>query len=242
MLIKALKLICRAEFKKLWSLASINYSYYAALCETKLFDKKYNVKTLGKVPVKELGLTEEEAAHAVYYQPSPIKTLRRILNIIGVNRNFIFIDLGCGLGRTLVVAAEFEFAAVYGVELSEKLFKGLRDNVNSLNKAGLKTKNFNALLLDAKDFTFPRSDTILYLYNPFSESVLRKVLENLKAMHEETGKCVYIIYFNPKHKNVLSEFDQFRLVYSGIPCSDNQNRNNLSTAIYTSMNVPELDF
>lgn len=65
-------------------------------------DLRYHTNTGCFVPVERLGLGER-APDAVWYQPSSVRQLRKIVHRSGVNpADYTFVDLGCGKGRVLV--------------------------------------------------------------------------------------------------------------------------------------------
>jgi len=73
-----------------------------------------------------------------------------------------------------------------GVEFVDELVEVARTNL-----AKRQITNAVVLHVDAADFDFPDSDLVVYLYNPFSQEVLRKVVANLKA---GCLKRLYVIY------------------------------------------------
>src|SRR5687768_14593420 len=74
------------------------------------FDKKYGVMTSGVTESSEAGIVDETARSlAVGYVPTRELVIRHILTNTtrGLNLGqYSFIDLGCGKGRTLIVAAQ----------------------------------------------------------------------------------------------------------------------------------------
>jgi len=120
---------------------------------------------------------EQELVDAVRFLPEP-------------PQGFTFIDLGCGKGRTLLVASELGFRQVIGVEFAHELAQTARRNLAKMGFA-----NAVVLDLDAADFHFPNSDMVVYLYNPFSIEVMRKVLANLR---KSNAKRLYVIYRAPE--------------------------------------------
>ena len=105
-------------------------------------------------------------------------------------RDLTFVDLGCGKGRALMVAANLGFKTIIGVEFVHELAETARKN---LQKLGLT----DAVVVesDAANYRFPESDMVIYLFNPFSAEVMQKVVANLK---ESLSKKLYIIYVNPQ--------------------------------------------
>ena len=95
-----------------------------------------------------------------------------------------------GKGRNLIAAGLLGFRKLIGVEFVPELARIARTN---LAKAGVK----NAVIAntDAADFRFPSEELVLYLFNPFSEEVMRRVLDNLREAFPAGG---FIIYNNPR--------------------------------------------
>jgi len=101
-----------------------------------------------------------------------------------------FIDLGCGKGRVLLVAANFGFKQVIGVEFSHELAEIAKKNLRKMGIA-----NAAVVQTDAAKYRFPDSDMVVYLFNPFSEEVMQTVISNLR---ESLAKKIYVIYVNPR--------------------------------------------
>jgi SAM-dependent methyltransferase len=100
------------------------------------------------------------------------------------------IDLGCGKGRTLLVGSKLGFKQMIGVKFMREFVEIARTNL-----ARRRIANAVVLHVDAADLDFPDSNTVVYLYNPFSQEVLRKVVANLKA---GCLKRLYVIYKGPQ--------------------------------------------
>ena len=56
---------------------------------------------------------------------------------------------------------------------------------------------------DARGFQFPAEPTVLYLFNPFPEHVLKTVLANLRESLEVSPRRVFVIYHNLVHERVF---------------------------------------
>ena len=80
-------------------------SYIADL----IFDLRYGTNTAAWVSLKRLNIRSENLSRAVDYQPTQILPLRRLLKEMEIPRDKVFVDLGCGKGRVLLVAAEAVF-------------------------------------------------------------------------------------------------------------------------------------
>nr|WP_239080348.1 class I SAM-dependent methyltransferase [Actinoplanes brasiliensis] len=118
-------------------------------------------------------------------------------------REFTLIDLGCGKGRTLVLAAEHGFGAVIGVELDDRL-----SHIARANTAGLPAAT--VLTTDAVDYAFPADPSVVFLFNPFGAATLASVVANLEASLKATPRRLIVAYFNPVHRSVLDDSPAFR--------------------------------
>ncbi|MGH3165366.1 MAG: hypothetical protein ACRDN0_05660, partial [Trebonia sp.] len=67
---------------------------------------------------------------------------------------------------------------------------------------------------DAADYRFPEGDIVLFLFNPFSQEVMSKVIANLG---ESLARKIYVIYFAPVCAALLDASGFLRRVGGGIP-------------------------
>lgn len=163
---------------------------------TEDFDLKYGTDTGGVEPLWKFKICSPNARFGASYQATQEEELAVAVNFLDEDlKAFTFIDLGCGKGRTLLVATKFGFKQVIGVEFVAELAEIARRNL-----AKMRTANAVVLHADAADFHFPDSDSVIYLYNPFSQEVLRKVVANLR---ECCSKRLYVMYKFPQCAEVF---------------------------------------
>jgi SAM-dependent methyltransferase len=117
---------------------------------------------------------------------------------------FCFIDLGSGKGRTLLMASEYPFRQIIGVELLPDLNKIAQDNIRKFQSDRQKCFNVGSICADALDFRFPLEPIVLYLFNPFPRSVLERVIVNLERSLDQTRGPVFVLYHNPLLEQAIS--------------------------------------
>ena len=160
------------------------------------FDVRYGVDTGGIEPLWKFTIRSPNARFGVRHQPTSEQDLVDAVNCLDEDpRSYIFIDLGCGKGRTLLVAAKLGFKQVIGVEFAREFVQIARAN---LAKMGV----FNGEVIhdDAADYQFPDSDFVLYLYNPFSHEVMRTVVANLRG---SGASKIFVMYYDPQCADLL---------------------------------------
>jgi SAM-dependent methyltransferase len=148
------------------------------------------------------------------YQPTEPALFREMLEALQQQvhldfREFTFIDLGSGKGRTLLLASDYPFRRILGVELLPALHQIAQENLKKYSKESQKCFALESVCADATDFLFPAEPTVLYLFNPFPESGLRRMLANLKQSLQQNPRAVYVLYHNPLLEHVLGESAAF---------------------------------
>ena len=177
------------------------------------FDRRFRVHTRGVVETDQLHLPENRKEHAVEYLPTSAASLGWLLSRLPVSHSeYAFIDLGSGKGRMLLVASEFPFQQIEGVELSTELHQIAEQNIQNFRSRNIRCPNTRSLNQDATQYEFPNLPLILFLFNPFSAEVLIPVVEKLLTSLQADPRPVYVIYHNPQHSDV---FDQTGLFQEG---------------------------
>jgi SAM-dependent methyltransferase len=148
------------------------------------------------------------------YQPSEPSLFHQILRSLPVAPSgFTFIDLGSGKGRTLLMASDYPFRRIIGVEFLAELDAIARENISRYHGDRQKCFALESHAGDARDFAFPQEPTVLYLFNPFPEYVLRTVLANLHNSLTEFRRPVFVIYHNLAHESVFTVCAWLQPVY-----------------------------
>jgi hypothetical protein len=151
------------------------------------------------------------------YQPTEPELFHQMMTALRAQthcefRDFIFIDLGSGKGRTLLMAADYPFRRILGIELLPELHKIALENLRKYGSESQKCFALEAICADASDFVFPGEPMILYLFNPLPESGLRSVIAHLEQSLREHPRTMYVIYHNPLLERVLTESPALRKI------------------------------
>jgi len=145
------------------------------------------------------------AAAGAGYQPTDPALFHSMLGRLHVDFSpFTFIDLGSGKGRALLLAADYPFRRIIGVELLPELHRVALDNLARYRSESQRCFVIESRCLDAADFHFPPQPTVLYLFNPLPESALRSVLERFSASLASHPRDAYVLYTNPILEHLLS--------------------------------------
>ena len=140
------------------------------------------------------------------YQPTDEVAFREMIGELPIRHDqFTFIDLGSGKGRTLLMAAEYGFRRIVGVELLPELHKTAQENIEKLITSRKMPADIQSICQDARDFEFPVEPLIVFLFHPFPEPVLEEVVNRLSVSLRKDPRSTYVVYHNPVLGHVLEE-------------------------------------
>lgn len=139
------------------------------------------------------------------YQPTEPALFQEMLVRLPIDfREFTFIDLGSGKGRVLLMAANYPFRRIVGVELLPGLDRVAEENIHKYKSDAQQCFAVQSVCGDAREFLFPPEQTVLYLFNPLPEAGLEQVVANLERSLRENPRPVYVLYHNPLLEHVLN--------------------------------------
>jgi Methyltransferase domain len=152
------------------------------------------------------------------YQPSEPALFREMLaSLILASpkfdfREFTFIDIGSGKGRALLMAADYPFRRILGIELLPELHRVAKENIAKFKSDSQQCFVIDCVLGDASEFAFPPEPTVLYLFNPLPEPGLAKMIGNLESPLRRHPIPVFVLYHNPLLEHVLTGSTAFQRI------------------------------
>ena len=139
------------------------------------------------------------------YQPTEPTLFREMLDTLAINfSEFTFIDLGSGKGRTLLMASDYPFQRIVGVELLPELHRAACENLRAYSNPSQRCFHLETIRADARDFESPADPIVLYLFNPLPEAGLMEVIRNLEKSLRDRPRPMFVLYHNPLLEHVLS--------------------------------------
>jgi SAM-dependent methyltransferase len=140
------------------------------------FDRRYGVETSKSVYVT--ATNSPNYLHGCGYQASDEATIRWCIENCGMPPlETTFVDVGCGKGRALIIAAMYPFKRIIGIEYAPDLAKACRKNIKTLHLA----ERCEIVESDAAECKFPNGKLFVYICNPFNQVVFDRVLRNLAS-------------------------------------------------------------
>jgi SAM-dependent methyltransferase len=185
------------------------------------FDHQYGVDTSGLVWSVDLKTgSPNDAWNTAYYGIGP-SVFHHVMAQVpaSLQRTATFIDLGCGKGRAVLLASEYPFPHVVGVEIAPQLQRIAVENVARYTAARTAEERdrvapMRVLLEDAAHYRFPSGPLVVYLYHPFCRPVLEKVLRNLGRSLAEEPRDAAVIYINHELRDALDRAPYLQQAWS----------------------------
>jgi SAM-dependent methyltransferase len=138
------------------------------------------------------------------YQPTDEGLFHEMLEQMQIDfSKFTFIDVGSGKGRTLLMASNYPFHRIVGVELLPELHRVAVENLKTYKSSQQRCFALECIRGDALDFTFPSEPTLLFLFNPLPESGLKHLASNIAVSLQQHPRPVFVLYHNPVLEHVL---------------------------------------
>lgn len=172
------------------------------------FDRDHGVTTQAIFFLSQLGSIENEAyAHATHYEAVPVEAFRALLAHVNeaVVRRSTFVDVGAGMGRAVMLASEYPFKQVLGIELSPALHAIASSNLSTARDLAVRCRDVRVRCGDARRVRYPKGDLVVFLFNPFDETVLRAVLDRIVGSRRPEDRVV-VVYYEPVYRDALLEY------------------------------------
>ena len=154
--------------------------------------------TKDPVPLAGLTIRGPNRVHGHDYRPTPCALFEWTISAIDHDKSRLtFVDYGAGKGRVLLLASQFPFQAIGGIEFAEELHDDATMNIAQFPRSRMRCRNVECVLDDASQVGPPDGEAVHYFFNPFSREVFAEVLDNLVVSYRTKPRRLYLILVDP---------------------------------------------
>lgn len=171
-----------------------------------LYERRYGVRTSDRV------ILDVHNDDNVGYAPMNWRQLKWALPASSVSSRDVFLDIGSGKGRAVLVAAvDYPFGRVIGVELTKELHETAERNMAAA--AGkVRAGKVELVRADVREYQIPDDVTVVYMNNPVRGPIFGAVLNAIAASQQRRPRPMRLIYHNPAEEAALLATGQWRAV------------------------------
>lgn len=189
--------------------------YDIQFCDTNIqfmryLEKVYNCDVVEPIQVANFTNTLNGMRPCVNLSPKEIFPILDKCHCHPQEKDAIF-DFGCGKGAALLSFLDYGIMKVGGVEYVDNVYQILISNFEKLG-IDLLSGYVNCFHGDAALLKNELDDyNWFYLFDPFDEKVLEKVLGNLCESIKRYPRKIWIIYIIPKYHELIMKTERFVL-------------------------------
>lgn len=178
------------------------------------FDTRWGVDTAKRAELDELEIDEDTVSKGQMYQPTGVLAFAEVLQKVAFPNPGVFVDYGCGKGRTLLLASRLPLQRVVGIEFSGELCDAARKNAEIFAKKGQSRAPISIEHIDAVKYSYRGDENIFYFFYPFDADLMNRVLDGIDASLRAIPRDAVLVYYYPIHREVLDGRGTFRLEQS----------------------------
>ncbi len=145
-----------------------------------------------------------------------------------VFEDYIFVDFGSGKGRALLLASEYPFKRIIGLEFSSALHRVAEENIHRYQSLTQRCIHIESVNIDFLDFVLPVQPAILFFFDPCRPPILERVLARIRQSLLADPRPITIAYVAPTDeveelfvkadflREILRNDDRNFIVYSSL--------------------------
>jgi SAM-dependent methyltransferase len=166
-------------------------------------EKKYGINTTSANDLSEFQIKGNQLAHATEYMPVNYFTIEHVLDHLPENaKQGMFLDIGCGKGRALCVAASYGFKKLYGIDFAKQLINESEKNL-ALIKTRYPSLQYELSWSDISTLEIKKDVSTIFLFNPFDEVLMKKIIQKINTSLQQYPRDLYVLYCSPRHEELF---------------------------------------
>jgi predicted RNA methylase len=208
---KATRLWAERGAREVFRLIRKNILHRAMLAQERLFDLRFGTDTnpYRTRPESQVKFDRDPALRGTAYIPTSYRVFRKVMRQINPwIKGFTFVDLGCGKGRVLLLACDYQFEEIIGVEYSRELCLIAARNLEIYSRYRKQCDRVTVVHEDAASFEVPNRPTLFFMFNPFGRELMAIVLEKIKEAYERSRFPYILVWISSQAEQFLSLFQE----------------------------------
>lgn len=175
-------------------------------------EKKYGINTTSANDLSEFQIKGNQLTHATEYMPVNYFTIEHVLaHLPEKAKRGTFLDIGCGKGRALCVAAAYGFANLKGIDFAKQLAEKAEMNLAIIKKR-FPSLHYELFWSDTSTLEIDKDVSTVFLFNPFDEVLIKTIIGKINSSFQQYPRDLYVIYCSPRHEELFFA-DDYDVLY-----------------------------
>ena len=172
------------------------------------FDRRYGVDTADEIALVNTGINPHDSKRGnEIYRCVWSHLFHAAMTALPIDfSRFTFIDYGSGKGKAMLLASDYPFKRIIGVEYAPSLHDIAVRNCSVYRNPTQCCKRLEPVLVDAVQFTPPNEPLVCHFFNPFDTDTMQSVLAKLQSLRR---RDIYVAYINVRsiveNKDVIQD-------------------------------------
>jgi SAM-dependent methyltransferase len=161
--------------------------------------RKYGIDTTGVHYLHHL-IPRSKRQELSIYEPLNYWSAEQLMSFLtAADKKQAFLDMGCGKGRLLVVAAHAGFETLYGVDMAPELCEASQQTIATIQDRYPHT-DFHIQQADAGNYSIPDEVGVICMFNPFGNPTMKRFIQQVQESLNRQPRSLAILYANPRCK------------------------------------------
>ena len=175
----------------------------------RLFDMRFGTDTAQWAELEDLEIDSEHLRQGKRYQPTGTRRFRKLMGQLEFPEDSVFVDLGSGKGKVLILASEYPFKRVVGLEFSHELCEIAARNISAYRDKVGRDPAIEIVETDVTDYPLKDDENVFFLANSFQGEVLSEVVANMAASFDRNPRKMWLIYAKPVFHEIVEAQGMF---------------------------------
>lgn len=165
--------------------------------ENRRFDERYGTDSFTRLDLAQLGVEERTGYDFAGWGTCPVNEsfFHEMMRATPVDlAQYTFIDIGAGKGKALMLATEFPFRRVVGIELAQELVEVAHRNLARYRDRRPRPVAAELICQDFLRWELPPEPSVLFFNDPFPFPIAERAIGHVEASLRARPRPLVVIY------------------------------------------------
>ena len=169
------------------------------------------------VPTLQAQVIEPAPERGILYDgPIPASVFNWVMTLVPDDlRQFAFVDIRAGRGRTALLAAKRNFNRIIAYEYDAKIFDDLSMNIAQYPRSLMACRNIDRYRGDVDGIFLPDQPCVIYVSGAWREQMIPGVMNYVRQTYRQSPRRMYVILENVDGETRLASRRHFRKIGTG---------------------------